>query len=331
MKAESCPLGIAGTDRKGDFPDGISAYVQYGDGLAAFVGLMGTYGAVSDSRTSTMVRSMFGITLSPGTVVSMRERCSRAVGPEVGRIKQAVIDSDIGHFDETGARINGKLHWVHNSSTPEYTYQTVSAKRGYEGICANGVLPVFQGIAVHDCWKPYRKTELRHGLCCAHLLRELNAMEEREPEHLWPDRFRKVLLSMKFTKERQQQEGRRNLSDAALIRISEHYDRVLDPADRECPPGTKGRERALIRRLREHKDEVCMFVRDFRVPFDNNRAGRDIRNVKTKTKVSGRFRSPEHAEHCLNIISYLGACRRHGMDVFGAMTAAFNGGPGLEL
>jgi transposase len=87
----------------------------------------------------------------------------------------------------------------------------------------------------------------------------------------------------------------------------------------------KGKERALIERLRKLKDAVCLFVHDFAVPFDNNQAERDIRNVKTKNKVSGSFRTEDGLQDYLDIMSYLGTAKKHGVSVFEALTAAFNG------
>lgn len=81
----------------------------------------------------------------------------------------------------------------------------------------------------------------------------------------------------------------------------------------------------LIDRLSAHKGEVCLFAHDFDVPFDNNQAERDIRNIKVKTKVSGCFRSVDGAKEYLKIMSYVSTAIKHGFTSFDAIRRAVMG------
>ena len=76
------------------------------------------------------------------------------------------------------------------------------------------------------------------------------------------------------------------------------------------PPSNDGRKKkgkvlALIERLAQLKDSMLLFARNFEVPFTNNAAERTIRNLKSKSKVAGNFRSDDGARWYLKIRSYI--------------------------
>lgn len=328
-----CPC--TGESLSGEFPEGIRAYVQYGDSVSVLAGLLSTYGAVSSMRIHVLLGSLLGVSLSTGTITSMISKCAQKIGSTLETIKSMLAGAKVANFDETGTDVNGKTIWVHNSSTPELTYQTINAKHGQIGMDDNGVLPEFNGIAVHDCWSPYWKYgDVTHAVCNAHLLRELTGIEQYSPEHKWATEFKTLLRSMKKARDKARDKGKTELSYYYLRKFDTEYDRLMKMADEECPlppdptqkkkgRKKKGKERSLIERLMALKASVCLFIRNFDVPFDNNQAERDVRNVKTKTKVSGCFRTERGAQDYLDIMSYISTGRKHGVSAYEALTATF--------
>ena len=135
--------------------------------------------------------------------------------------------------------------------------------------------------------------------------------------------------------------GQKFLGKELLEEFSKDYDEIMSYADKECPPPEfpkerkrgkirRGKTRALIERLKKFKDDVCRFAHNFAVPFDNNQAERDVRNVKTKTKVSGG-RSIKGVQNYLKIMSFISTGNKHGINAFDAFTSAFSGNAEIIL
>jgi transposase len=61
---------------------------------------------------------------------------------------------------------------------------------------ALGILPQFEGTAVHDHWKPYFQYPCPHALCNAHHLRELTYVHEQYAQG-WAQNMSALLLEAK--------------------------------------------------------------------------------------------------------------------------------------
>jgi len=320
----------------GDFPDHIKSTTQYGINLRSFATTLNTLGMVSIQRIHEILASAFGIQLSTGTIMNiLKDAAAKALIP-VRFIKDRLLEAKLIHFDETGISVNKHTHWVHNASNSRFTFMTVNEKRGKEGMDANGVLPQFRGIAIHDFWASYFKYDaVIHGMCGAHLLRELRGVMENHPDQTWASDLTEWMIHMKSLKELAMCRGEQELNPNMLHHYMVEYDSIvaeglgMNPVVQktEVKRGRvkKGKTRALLERFETYKGEVCLFIHDFKVPFDNNQAERDIRMIKVKNKVSGTFRTQEGAADFMSLMSFVGTCRKNGIAVYDALKALHKG------
>lgn len=327
---EHCGQATAGA-----FPATVTQAVQYGPRVKGIAVYLQNYQLLPYARTTEAFHDLFGVTLAEGTLDNLHETAYTTLAPVEAAISAAVQQADVVHVDETGIRVAKKLAWVHVLSTATLTFYAHHAKRGREAFCAIGVLLGVLGWRVHDAWAPYLKLPGLYALCNAHLLRELTALFEQTGQ-TWAARLRQLLLNMKAAVEQAQHAGLTQLPARQRGGYEAAFSRLLAEGLQANPPspptGKRGRVKQsdaynLLTRLVTHRAAVLAFLHDFRVPFDNNQAERDLRMLKVKVKVSGCFRSPHGADRFCRIRGYISTLRKQGYDILDGLVSVFTGDP----
>jgi transposase len=280
-----------------------------------------------------------GAPVATGTLAAVVAEGAARLDEFAATVRHQLAAAPVVHFDETGARVAGRLHWVHSASTASLTWQTVHPKRGRLAMDAAGVLPAFGGVAVHDGWSPYRHYQAVHALCGAHLLRELEAIGDA-PRQGWPAGVAELLCDAKLACDRARAAGCARVDDATRARLPTRYERLLadghaaNPPPRRLRRGRRPRRSPaarLLARLDNHHDQVLRFLDDLKVPFDNNQAERDLRMAKLQQKISGCWRTLAGAEAFLTIRSYISTARKQGLSVLGVVRCLFESNPWLPI
>ncbi|MCP4362517.1 MAG: IS66 family transposase, partial [Chloroflexi bacterium] len=307
-RRETLCCAQCGQETSGRFPEAVTHRVQYG----ANIKQVGVYLKIAQllpyDRTRQCLADLFQVNLSPGTLQNVVQKAAQRLEPVVENIREKIVAAEVGHFDETGFYIGGQRHWLHSSSTTELTFYFPHRSRGRKATAAAGILARFRGTAVHDNWATYWHYQAcQHGLCNAHHLRNLTAIEEIEQQH-WATHFKALLRSAKHLVEAAKEEGLTALPAVKSEQLERLYDKLVNlallknqPPAGGWPTGKRGRPkktkpRNLAERLQKRRAAVLAFVYDFKVPFDNNLAERDIRMLKVQQKISGCFRSPQGAK-----------------------------------
>ena len=322
-----CACAGCGHVTAGRFPPGVMGPVQYGPRLSAVVTYLSMAQFVPEDRLGQLMRDLFGVSLSAGTIGQMvRRGADRARGfaAEVcGQVREAAVK----HLDETGFRVGARQQWLHVAGTSGpagLAHYRISARRG-------AVLEGAANIVVHDHWTSYfQMPGVTHALCNAHHLRELTAAADIDGE-AWAGRMRRLLRTL--CRRVHQADGRNEAPPPPLVRRAEQlYDRIIQaglawhaalPALPRAIRRGRIRRRVghnLLLRLQQHKAAVLLFLRNPAVPFTNNEAERDARMMKVRQKISGGFRTLKGAEDFAILRTLIGTANKRRWNLLDTLT-----------
>jgi transposase len=317
-------IECCGQEQAGEYPAHVRAGVQYGPGVRALVTKLSVDHKMPLGQISRLFTDLYEYELNSETVEMALMQGYELAEPLEAATMERLKGAQVAHFDETGLRIAGKLQWLHTVSNALYTHLFVHEKRGKDALrSAASVLKDFRGRAIHDCLAAYFEfTQALHGLCNAHIVRELQALIE-DRSH-WAEALRTFLLELYAQA--------RPLQGLEAENARQRYRQILSQAEQEEPPPQpktgKGRPkntpgRNLLRRLRQYEEAVLAFALVAGIPFTNNQAERDLRPAKIKQKVSGCFRTQPGARVYARLQAVISTCRKQERNVFSVLRNLF--------
>lgn len=319
------------------FPSHIRASAQYGIGIQALAVYLVQGQMVPYGRASQLLREVFDLQVSPGSLATWVRRCSHELADVETRLKASLAKAPVIHQDETGLRVREHSSWVHVCSTEQLTHYGVHDSCGRQALEAIGILPEFEGTSVHDGYASYPGYDCQHALCTVHHLRELTFVEDVLGQP-WAKEMKDVLLEMKAAVEQAKAAGQNKVDVFQVASFHSRYGALiregfsLNPKGVPPPPAKRAKQSVaynLLTRLWKHRHEVVRFLQEFAVPFGNNLAERDLRMLKVQQKVSGEFRTDEGAERFCRIRRYLSTVRKQGLPLLTALKQTLAGHPVL--
>lgn len=318
------------------FPPEARGPVSYGPDLRGLAVYLKIYQLLPSARIQDLLGDLFDRSFSVGTLASAVADSDTILAETERAIQQALQQADVLHADETGLRVDGGQQWLHVACTDRLTHYRVDPKRGRAGMDAAGVLPGFTGVAVHDGLHGYGTFPCAHALCNVHHLRELTFVAEQYQQP-WAEDIKDLLQEVQVAVAVARDAGQDQLDAPTVARAIQRYRDLAtaglaaNPPKPKAPgtPGPPKRTKAgkLAEWLGRHELETLLFLHDFRVPFDNNQAERDLRMMKVQQKISGTFRTARGAAQFGRIRGYVSTARKQGYDPLTALQAACSGHP----
>ncbi len=333
VDAEIKPCSRCATQTRAPFPGQLCGPLQYGPGIKAYALNLLIAQMLSLKRVQQSIQTLIGLVISEATILKYVLQLHQALEQWERSAIEKLLTHPAMHVDETSLRVDRKNHWIHVCSAGEITLKFLHEKRGQEAMEAIGVIPRYGGVIIHDCWASYLAYEhCGHGLCGAHLLRELAFIVDADG-YAWAANMKRLLQQTCLLLSKRK---RKKLTRREYRNLQKRYRNILTRGEKELPPIpprqnnkrgkiAKSDAHNLWERFQEHESAVLLFAKESHVAFTNNRAERDLRMSKVKQKVSGCFRKREYAEAYCRISSYLQTMANRGYNPLFAIQRALSG------
>ena len=331
---------------EGEVPDALNNEVSYGDNVKAQIVLLMNEGIVPHKRLSGIISGMTNnvVNLSTGTMnkfqASFADRLTET--GELEAIKTDLLNGEVMNTDDTSMRVLERIVYpedeksdnqvnyeraekksfratVRTHSNEKSTLYTVNPKKDKKGVERDNILPQYQGILSHDHEAKFFNYGKDNASCGGHLSRELKGLADSY-NCPWALDMRRFILGVNDYKNKELAMGRTACEPEKLSSFMAEYDQIVGRGREklsQMKDGEWGRDEfnAMLNRLENYKNSYTLFIRNYKVPFTNNLAERDLRNEKTKEKVSGLFRSWKGIEDHSKTHSFISTLKKRGMDL----------------
>ena len=287
-----------------------AASAQLGPGVVALVVELHTEMGVPLAKVSHVLRTTFGLQVTPGGLAHLLHRVARDAAPSYTALCEQVRNAPVVTPDETGWRVGALSHWLWAFVTPETTVYAICPGRGFAD--ATTVLGAdFAGVLVRDGWVSYPCYRgALHQTCLNHLLQRCKELQEDHPNSLWAGQVQAVLQTGLDVRDRCN-DGKLSEHGLASLRgrLVARLGRLVD-----APPPLDDAER-FARHLAREFDAVFLFLRDLTVDATNWRAEQAIRPAVVTRKVCGGNRTRHGADSQQVLASVVRTARQRRLDL----------------
>lgn len=322
----------ANENGKYNIPEEYRADVSYGNGIRAVISMLYSDGIMANDRIANFINGLSGDTLklSNGTVYNVCRKFSELCATQTPVITNEILANDVLCTDATTMYIDGNQKNIRNFSSERSVLYTFQDSKALKVLAKLPILSTFSGTLIHDHETAMYHFGTGHGECNVHLIRYLRKNTE-ESGNTWSKDMMNFLRGMNSARKKRISEGENAFSLSALEKYYARYDELIARGREENETTSnriaKKEEKTLLNRLEKYKENHLLFLRDFRVYFDDNMSERDLRMCKIRQKMSGGFRKESGIRMFCSIMSLIGTIKRRSLNVFTSIRDLFEGRP----
>lgn len=247
---------------------------------------------VSFDKIIALLNISARLSISAGGLFGAWHNLAHILEPLYEQIGKSAKWSAVLHADETGWRVNGRLHWLWCFTSKDLAYYVIDRCRGAP-VVRKVLGSYFAGILVTDFLASYNQIRaLAKQKCLVHLLREIIRVNLFDFSPGWKA-FRKELKRLILDGLRLGRQ-RGNLGPECFARRKALLEQRL--VELYAKPYCNENAERLRKRLERHRNEILTFLNHPGVTADNNHAERQMKPPAQCRKMSGGNRSKQGAD-----------------------------------
>lgn len=304
--------------------------VTYDNSIKALSIELGAYNVISYDRLSDFFRVITNniINISNGTLVNFLKEFSYKSIPSLTNLKVNLLNCKYLYTDETGTKYNKKNMYVRNYSNGENVLYMAHLHKGHNPIKEDNILTLFCGGIMGDHDTTLYSYGTKNYECNIHVGRYLEELIQNVDDLLWAKRMKELIFRMNNSRKIATLFKMKKFTKEKINEYELEYDEILKIAKEENKniksSFYKEKAKKLYNRLKKYKKNHLYFIHDFEAPFDDNLSEQDLRIFKTKTKISGGFRSFGVAKDYVNALSIIKTSIKRKINPFDSIKSIFN-------
>lgn len=310
---------------------------QYGSGVKSLALLLMNTGNTSVNKVKRMIYGLSEGRINPseGYIIKQQKILAKSLTDFLNDLRDEIIKQPIIYWDDTVICIHKNracMRYYGNSNLALYKAHEHKNKAGIDEDKILNVLSQ-ETTVMHDHNSVnYNESYSFNNIeCNAHLLRDLQYITENIPEHTWSALLQKNIIDTNEKRNSAIEKGETSFPIEYTDKFFRELDIILLEAavenGNEEPNYYTNKERQLINRIVNYKDNYFAWILNFDYPFTNNLSERSLRGVKSKMKISGQFQSEAYAQYYTAIKSYIETCYRNGINEYMALKRLCDGTP----
>lgn len=294
----------------GELPSDVIGNQDLEANLQGMLVWLGTYAHMSYEKQQEWLVQMGVEEIGIGTLAQTTARVAVSVRAKVEELADWIKTQIHTHVDETGWPVMGVKEWLWSFSGEGYALYRGADTRSraeleavlgehFEGVLSSDDYSVYNGYAADGQQK-----------CLAHLLRHFKQLLKIFPKS--QQEIGRVFIKLIEEAFAAYRKWQKTQDYERYFKWAEKFKEKVEKAIVEWIPKAGYAAGKLLRNLRDKSEQWWYFLKDPKIPPDNNRAERNLRLAVTKRKVCGGSRSMDGLDDTATLLTVIQTCKAQG-------------------